>query len=194
MRIARVLLVMLLVLVALLGCKASPPKARFKASPTDGYVPIEVLFTDLSEGDIDTWEWDFNGDGLTDSTLQNPRYIYSRAGVYTVSLAVSGPGGRDSQMRASYLDFESPCKADFIAEPTSGEGVTEVQFSDKSTGEITSWSWDFNGDGSIDSTEQNPTYEYKRNGVYSVTLTVAGPYCKDRLKKEDYIEITGCPG
>ena len=169
-------------------------EADFFAEPTTGYVPIEVQITDLSKGEIDTWEWDFDNDGLVDSNVQNPQYTYSEPGVYTVSLKVSGPGGAyDSETRIAYLEFATPCKADFIAEPTVGRGVTKVQFSDQSTGEITSWAWDVNGDGDTDSTEQNPTHVYRRNGLYSVTLTIAGPYCEDTLTKTHYIEITGCP-
>jgi len=184
----------LLISAGLLGCGVPPPEAQYTASPNTGYIPIEVQFTDLSEGDIDTWEWDFDDDGLVDSTLQNPRYTYDNPGTYTISLTVSGPGGNGSKTRIAYLEFApAPCKADFAAEPTTGEGVTTVQFTDLSTGEITSWAWDFNGDGIIDSTLQNPTYTYRRNGSYSVTLTITGPSCEDTLTKRSHIEITGCP-
>jgi PKD repeat protein len=46
-----------------------------------------------------------------------------------------------------------------------------VQFTSKSTGEITSWSWDF-GDGNT-STEQNPSHAYAEKGNYTATLTVS---------------------
>lgn len=192
-RIALVLPLVLLISAGLLGCGVPPPEAQYTASPNTGYIPIEVQFTDLSEGDIDTWEWDFDDDRLVDSTLQNPRYTYDNPGTYTISLTVSGPGGSNSETKIAYLEFAPhPCKADFIAEPTTGEGVTVVQFSDQSTGEITSWAWDFNGDDITDSTLQNPTYTYGRDGLYSVTLTIAGPYCEDTLTKTNYIQITGC--
>lgn len=191
-RIALVLPLVLLVSAAVVGC-APPPEAQFTAVPTTGCVPIEVQFVDLSEGEVDTWEWDFDNDGLVDSTLQNPQYTYSEPGTYTISLTVSGPGGSDSEIKIEYLEFITPCRADFFAEPTVGRGITTVQFSDHSTGKIISWSWDFNGDGVIDSTEQNPAYTYRRDGLYSVTLTIAGPYCEDTLTKRHYIEITGCP-
>jgi PKD repeat protein len=49
-----------------------------------------------------------------------------------------------------------------------------VTFTDRSAdsdGAIVSWFWDF-GDGKT-STEQNPRHRYRKNGNYSVTLTVA---------------------
>jgi len=53
------------------------------------------------------------------------------------------------------------CQADFFAEPTDCYGPTWVQFYDLSTGEITAWEWDLDGDDITDSTEQSPTHYYK---------------------------------
>jgi acyl-CoA synthetase (AMP-forming)/AMP-acid ligase II len=38
-----------------------------------------------------------------------------------------------------------------------------------------SYQWDFNNDGTIDSTQQNPTHTYTTNGNYTVTLTISTP-------------------
>jgi PKD repeat protein len=68
-----------------------------------------------------------------------------------------------------------------------------VNFTDLSTGTVTSWEWDFNGDGTIDSTEQNPSSYYSSNGLYTVTLTISGPNgCSDTEAKQVY--IYGCGG
>lgn len=95
------------------------------------------------------------------------------------------------------------CSADFIAEPTpancqireeglSCTGTTTVQFKDKSTGEITSWAWDFENDGVVDRTEQNPDHTYRTNGNYTISLTITTPDCQDTETKQEYISITGC--
>ena len=81
-----------------------------------------------------------------------------------------------------------PPVADFTAEPTSGPAPLTVKFTDKSTGEIDSWSWDF-GDGGK-STEKNPTHTYQRPGRYTVKLTVTGPGGSDTETKRDYITVT----
>ena len=49
----------------------------------------------------------------------------------------------------------------------------EIQFNDASYGNPTTWSWDFDNDGTIDSNEQNPTWSYDTAGIYSVSLTVS---------------------
>ncbi len=46
-----------------------------------------------------------------------------------------------------------------------------VQFLDKSTGEVTSWNWDF-GDGTT-SVEQNPVHIFEKKGMFLVTMNVA---------------------
>ena len=60
--------------------------------------------------------------------------------------------------------------AAFSANPTSGIYPLTVDFTDESTGTITSWSWDF-GDGET-STEQNPSHTYTNPGTYTVALTL----------------------
>jgi PKD repeat protein len=51
--------------------------------------------------------------------------------------------------------------------------VWDVEFTDTSTGEITSWSWDL--DDGATSALQNPTNLYSGPGAWTVTLTVTGP-------------------
>jgi len=51
-----------------------------------------VSFQDLSLGNINIWEWDF-GDGNS-SRERNPVHQYQQAGLYTVTLHISGPEGK----------------------------------------------------------------------------------------------------
>jgi PKD repeat protein len=57
--------------------------------------------------------------------------------------------------------------------PITGAPVWDVEFTDTSTGEITSWSWDL--DDGATSALQNPTNLYSGPGAWTVTLTVTGP-------------------
>ena len=60
---------------------------------------------------------------------------------------------------------------DLTADFTSSTSNATVTFKDNSTNIPTSWNWSF-GDGSTNSTEQNPTHTYTASGKYTVTLTV----------------------
>lgn len=81
-----------------------------------------------------------------------------------------------------------PPVAQFSGDPTSGDFPLTVQFTDLSTGNPTSWDWDF-GDGN-GSALQNPGHEYTAAGTYTVTLTATNPYGSDSEVKTDYITVT----
>jgi len=66
-----------------------------------------------------------------------------------------------------------PPVASFTASPTSGDAPLTVQFTDRSTGDITSWSWSF-GDGGT-SSSRNPVHTYQAAATYTARLTVVGP-------------------
>lgn len=56
-----------------------------------------------------------------------------------------------------------------------------VAFQDESSGEVTSWKWDF-GDGQT-SDERHPQHRYAKGGEFTVTLWVEGPAGKSRRAK-----------
>jgi PKD repeat protein len=163
-----------------------PLVADFSGTPTSGVAPLEVDFTDLSSGTIASWSWTF-GDGGT-SSAQNPSYTYAAAGTYTVALTVAGPLGSDTRTRVDYVTVSNPPPtADFVGAPTSGIAPLTVNFTDLSTGTITSRLWDF-GDGTT-STHQNPTHLYPNPGVYTVMLSVSGPSGSNSATKFNYITV-----
>jgi hypothetical protein len=82
----------------------TPVTGDFVAHPTSGPAPLAVVFANTSGGDYTTSLWDL-GDGVT-STLENPAHTYTALGAYTVSLEVSGPGGRDVAVKAAYIVVE----------------------------------------------------------------------------------------
>jgi glycosidase/PKD repeat protein len=77
------------------------PVADFTADPTNGASPLPVTFTDISSGTITNRSWDF-GDG-TMSGIASLTHSYSTAGVYSVALTVSGPGGSSATNRVNLI-------------------------------------------------------------------------------------------
>jgi PKD repeat protein len=67
---------------------------------------------------------------------------------------------------------------------------TDISISDPAL-PITSWEWDFNNDGVIDSEEQNPTYEFVGRGDYSVSLTVGNGSTTEKIVVTELISISG---
>jgi len=68
------------------------PVADFHANITGGYVPLSVLFTDFSQN-ATFRTWDFENDGIIDSTDKAPVHVYPVSGTYTVNLTVSNANG-----------------------------------------------------------------------------------------------------
>jgi PKD repeat protein len=79
--------------------------------------------------------------------------------------------------------------ADFIADQTIVMAGNPIQFTDLSTGNPTSWEWDFENDGTIDSYEQNPEWIYNEIGIYSISLTISDGTNEDTELKENYITV-----
>ncbi|MHC4643601.1 MAG: S8 family serine peptidase, partial [Planctomycetota bacterium] len=196
--------------------RPSVPNADFTREPISINAPMTVQFTDTSTcpaslinhengaiyttsiesasfGGITTWTWDF-GDGTT-SNERNPAHTYQDTGSYTVTLTVVGPKGEDSITRKGYIQLTMPSVpiANFTAKPRSGNGPLVVQFTDTTTGHVSSRLWDF-GDGTT-STEQNPTHTYTYRDIpdYTVSLTVTGMGGSDTETKTKYIHLNTPP-
>jgi formylglycine-generating enzyme required for sulfatase activity len=80
-----------------------PPVASFTATPTVGALPLVVQFTDTSTGDVGAWQWDFDNDGVVDSTLQNPTHTYTTGGQYSVRLVAVNYGGTSAVLRSNLI-------------------------------------------------------------------------------------------
>ncbi|AAM07629.1 leucine-rich repeat protein [Methanosarcina acetivorans] len=175
------------------------PVADFEADVTSGIGPMIVNFTDQSTGIVSSYAWDFDSDGTVDSTEQNPSYTYISAGTFTVNLTVANANGTDSEVKTDYITVSEPSTpaepvAAFTADVTSGTAPLTVNFTDQSSGTPTAWAWDFDNDGNVDSSEQNPGYTYNAAGNYTVNLTVENAAGTDFELKSDYIEVSEASG
>ncbi|HSP87144.1 MAG TPA: PKD domain-containing protein [Ignavibacteriaceae bacterium] len=82
----------------------------FTADVTGGQAPLTVQFTDLSNsinGPIISWEWDLDGDGDTDSNIQNPSWVYTTNGSFTVSLTASDGTETFTETKTGYISVNS---------------------------------------------------------------------------------------
>ena len=161
--------------------------ADFSATPTSGVAPLGVDFTDLSTGNYDTCSWDF-GDGGTSDTCEDPSYTFNASGVYTITLTASGLGGEDTETKTDYITVYEPVNAEFSGTPTSGIAPIGVDFTNTSTGDYDTCSWDF-GDGGTSTSCADPSYTFNTAGIFTVTLTVSGLGGEDTESKTNYITV-----
>ena len=166
--------------------KYKAPEADFKCFPTSGLIPLTVNCTDQSKGTIDSWLWDF-GD-LGKSSEQNPYHIYKSPGTYSITLTVSGPGGKSASFHENYISqLSRPLNCDFSVNSKTGTAPFKVQFYDKSTGDILNWQWDF-GDGTS-SNLQSPEHIYLNPGSYSIKLAIKNEFSTDFVQINNMITV-----
>ncbi len=99
--------------------------AGFDPSRTSGVAPLTVRFTDTSTSDpvgiVDTWSWDFNGDGFADSTLQSPSYTFDQPGDYTVTLVIGVSGTAVTDQASQVISVREPDGNGEIVDPPMGQ-------------------------------------------------------------------------
>jgi PKD repeat protein len=137
------------------------------------------------------WQPGLPGDAHAYPSLIDPddtsrNFEYTDQQVYLYYTRWHSGTAYDRDLARIPIEFTITASA-FRAAPTRGKAPLKVQFSDQSTGDITSWSWNF-GDGST-STEQNPSHTYANIGTYTVSLTVSWPGGSDTETKTNYITV-----
>jgi hypothetical protein len=137
-------------------------RASFLADVTSGVSPLAVQFTDQSwssaPGGITSWAWDFDNDGTVDSTQRHPVHTFTNCGVYDVRLTVTdGVNPPHSLLRTAFVGTD-------VVEPSFTAALVGIgglmQFTDTSMPAPTAWAWDFDNDGLVDSTLQNPQWSF----------------------------------
>jgi PKD repeat protein len=153
-----------------------------------------------STGSITEYRWDIDDDGTYDYSSASPTqgHTFTAVGQHTVGLQVTDGTGTHEDT-AEVTVSESTPDAGFSATPTSGPAPLTVTFTDSSTAydaPIALYQWDFDNDGTIDSTAQNPVHIYNE-GLYSVALTVTdSDGDTNTLTRTNYIDVSagGCAG
>jgi len=171
----------------------------FNATPRYGAMPLDVTFSDQCLGSPTSFYWQF-GDGTT-STKRNPTHQYSTSGAYSVTLRASsdrsggvGTWSKFVIVTSGVMPEPTPTLvpgeiiASFGISPMSGTAPLSVKFTDTSTGNPTSWIWDF-GDG-YTANEQNPVHRYTSTGSYPVTLLAQNTNYSGTLTIPNTVTVT----
>ncbi|MBL8753497.1 MAG: PKD domain-containing protein [Planctomycetes bacterium] len=151
---------------------ASGLYSNFTANVTSGASPLSVNFTDQTyssaPGGVTSWAWDFDGDNVVDSNLQNPSFNYTTCGDFNVTLTTTdGVNPPSTLTKTAYIKTDN-----IVANFTNAVvGPLTVQFTDTSSPAATAWAWDLDGDNVVDSNAQNPVWVYPNTNAVNVTLT-----------------------
>jgi PKD repeat protein len=171
---------------------ASPgaPSARFVYTPAAPRAGDAVLFDASSSvdpsGDALDYAWDFDGNGTNDGDGPISEWTFSAPGTYPVTLTVVAASGLSDSITQPILVLGSnapqaggsqqPPIAALQYVPPSPSVNEPVLFNATASidldGRVVAYAWDFDGDGTPDSTDAIAVRAFPLPGVVSVTLTV----------------------
>ncbi|MFB7269988.1 ThuA domain-containing protein [Streptomyces sp. NPDC056244] len=140
---------------------------RFEPAKAGDLHSINGVFGDMS------WNQPFDADFGPDGAL------------YVIDFGLgsgTGRGGSNEGSGIYRIDYVGDGRlpdAKTAATPDSGPAPLTVAFSSEGSGlpggKPVDYAWDFDGDGTTDSTEPNPSHVYRDKGRFTARLTVTGP-------------------
>jgi PKD repeat protein len=152
------------------GNDMTPPTAQFTANISMGMtVPLAAEFTSEPNTPPYASRWGWNGGNavsLISESDQTLDLLFNQYGYYQVNRFVTNSNG--TAVNSSTISV-CPLVASFTTSQTTGLVPLSVQFTDTSTNQPTGWLWNF-GDGTQNSTLQNPKHLYATSGVYTARL------------------------
>lgn len=174
----------------------SSPTADFNANPVCS--GITTSFTDTSTpaspnpGSVTGWSWDFDNNGTSDASTQNPSNFFNTPGNYPVSLIVTSANGCQDTIQKT-ISIYGRAVVDFtptgicFGTPTTFTNLTNTGVN-ANTGSVVASNWNFGNGGT--SANQNPAYTYTNpsnstaNTTYSATLVITTSNgCIDSITK-----------
>jgi len=172
-----------------------PPVADFSASPVSTCPGANVSFTDLSTNAPTTWAWLFPGGTPASSNLQNPVVTYASPGTYNVQLTATNGAGSNIRLKNNFISVNTcpPLPVpNFTASPLNACIGQNVNFTNQTTGVVSSYQWSFPGGTPATSFAVNPVVTYAASGVYPVTLTATNLTGSATHTKNSYITVNAC--
>ena len=153
-----------------------------------GCAPLMVAFENNSNHGAG-YVWNFDDEHMTSE--ESPVHVYTRPGIYDVSLTVIGYEGQEEEViHYGAVEVFPSATAAFVNSPTEVIIPDQpVEFVNLSDDDAIEFLWNF-GDGQV-STESDPIHFYTEPGIYDVTLTANNAFnCPTSYTLEHAVEAT----
>ncbi len=172
-------LTFIVLLVFFFGSANAQLHADFLAPVPDACAPVTVQFTDVSTGNPDKWEWDFdNGDT---SMQQHPSVVFNKGGIFHIKLIISNGSAKDSVIKTITVTGSSKAGFGYMYDNVC-KAPSVVTFTPDNQQDTLNYRWDF-GNGAHSAQPIGVT-TFTTEKTYSVTLTTITPQgCRDSITK-----------
>jgi PKD repeat protein len=169
------------------------PKYSFTWNKTSIYQHDSIAFGAVVPSYMHTAIlWNF-GDGATSTSL-HPYHTFENAGLYDISMTVADSSGNHEVIQKKLIEVKptpNPITLDFDADVRYGSTPLKVNFTNKSTGTIVSYKWNF--DDGTTSAAKDTVHVFKQPRSFSITLTVNNGIKDTSLTKLHYINADSYP-
>jgi gliding motility-associated-like protein len=126
---------------------------------------------------IVSWAWDFNNNGTTNSTLQNPSYTFPSAGTYQVKLTVSSTAGCTFDTIIPVVIGSPPTSPFTATGPVCIGQTSTIQYTGNGL-PSDNFTWNFNGGTVMSGSGEGPyQVQWSTPGTKTISLTVGAGTC-----------------
>ena len=168
------------ILYSVEGTLNDEPTASFTHSPSkpaaDEPVSFDATGSSDSDGSIEKFEWDWDGDGVFEATGETVNHSFDWGGAHDVTLRVTDDLGATGSMTSTIVVGNDEPIADFDVTPAQPDKDIEAVFNGSLSvdgdGTIVSYEWDWTTDGTYDATGETANHTFTARGDYNVTLRV----------------------
>ncbi len=177
-----------------------PPQVEVDLTPSNGQIPLTVTFSATATDDdgIDSFEWDYDGDGEYDETTTSgtTAHTYETEGTFQARLRVTDTLGAATEvtvptLSVSALPAGSP-SVTLAASPEEGDPPLDVSLTataeDPEGEPIEQYDWDLDGNGSYDQSTTDGTLltTYSQIGTWYPRVRVTDA---EGLQAEDVVKV-----
>ncbi|MFT7160312.1 MAG: PKD repeat protein, partial [Bacteroidia bacterium] len=162
------------------------PDISFTIDETRCITNSNTFTSENLSNNITSYSWDLDGDGNDDSTDPNPVFSYVSSGIYDIRLNVTSDVGCSNSVTGQIEIYPEPPVPSFTVEEsvlcTNGTLTFTNNTDETGYGEILSYEWDFNGEGSSNS--KDTVFAFTIPGEKVVRLQSFLPGCSSVLSEK----------
>jgi PKD repeat protein len=154
-----------------LSLSGQGPVADIGVMNREGCAPLQVMFSDESDGEQLSRQWLFPGAAPAISEEAMPGVVYTQPGSYDVWLIVSNFFGKDTLILSEYIRVLAPPVLSGLSYSPEGANPLRYRFSAQGSGDDLRYRWIIGAQDTLD--QPMPEYLFAAAGTYPIRLELS---------------------